>query len=199
MVLTPMSFFLDFTSWVPDFPGSPTLNSGLHYFYPFCSFLTHQLWSPVKRGIFHSLLNPESSHSGSCIHCPRSLSLRTLTFPGSQENSRGAELSACDPHPKHGVKYPCHFLGKHPEDPGYIFDNMDCKFRIGSLLLGFTQKENKRPYKEIFCLFYIPEDPLAGFSTLLSLYCFFRFHKKIMAVTKTATVCRQLALYQAQC
>ena len=77
---------------------------------------------------------------------------------------------------QHGVKYPCHFLSKHPEDPGHIMfllDNMDCNFRIGSLLLGFTQKEEKGPDKEISCLFYMPEDSLAGFSTLLSLYSLF--------------------------
>lgn len=28
-------FFLNSTSGVPDFPGSATPNSGLHYFYPF--------------------------------------------------------------------------------------------------------------------------------------------------------------------
>ena len=55
----------------------------------------------------------------------------------------------------------------------FLLDNMDCNFRIGSLLLGFTQKEEKGPDKEIFCLFYIPEDSLAGFSTLLSLYSSF--------------------------
>lgn len=74
------------------------------------------------------------------------------------------------------VKYPRYLLGRNPDDSGCImllFDNMDHNFRIISLFLGFTQKERKKPYKEIFCLFYMPEDPLAGFSTLPFLSCFF--------------------------
>lgn len=74
-----------------------------------------------------------------------------------------------------GVKYTCHFLSKNPDDPGYImflFDNVDCNFRIISLLHGLPRRKEKKSYKAIICLFYIPEAPLAGFSTLSSLYCF---------------------------
>lgn len=51
----------------------------------------------IKMGIFYSSFNLQSSHSVSCIYCPKSLSLRILTFLWSQEKSRGAELSAFDP------------------------------------------------------------------------------------------------------
>lgn len=74
----------------------------------------------------------------------------------------------------------------------YSLDNVGCSFRIRSLLPGFTQKEEKGPNKEILCLFYIPEDRLAGFHSAVPAILSFRFHK-IMAVIKTATMCLQLA------
>lgn len=90
-----------------------------------------------------------------------------------------------------GVNYPCHFLGKNPDDTGYImflFD-MDCNLKIISLLLGFTQKGGGwAAYKVIFCLFYIPEDPPAGFPTLPSLYYFFRGFTKNNGNYKTAVI-----------
>ena len=138
-------------------------------------------------GIFHSLLNPEFSHSVSCIDCPKSLSLRALTSQGSRETVEGLSPQPVTLTLGCGVKSPCHFFGKSPDDPGYImflFD-VDCNLGIKSLLLGFTQRSWEKSYKAIFCLFYIPEDPLAGFSTLPSLYLFFfRVSLKIMAVMK---------------
>lgn len=101
-----------------------------------------------------------------------------------------------------GVKYTCHFLSKNPDDPGYItflFDKMDHNFRIISLLHGLPRRKEKKSYKAIICLFYIPEAPLAGFSTLPSLYCFIRVSLKIPAVIKTATMSSRFATCQALC
>ena len=151
------------------------LNSGLHYFYPFCSFLTHQLWSHSKKGNFPFFTQTRVLPLSIVYTLPQITQPEDSDFRDHKRTVDGLGSQHVTLTLQHGVKYP-HFLSKHTEDPGYsmfLLDSMDCNFRIRSLLLGFTQKEEKGPYKEIFCLFYIPEDCLAGFSTLLSLYYFF--------------------------
>lgn len=91
-----------------------------------------------------------------------------------------------------GVKYPCHFLGKNPDDTGYImflFD-MDCNLGIISFAPWFYPEKVvvEGAYKAIFCLFYIPEDPPAGFPTLPSLYYFFLAFTKNNGSYKTALI-----------
>lgn len=87
-----------------------------------------------------------------------------------------------------GVNYPCHFLGKNPDDTGYImflFD-MDCNLRIISLLLGFTQKGGAggRHTKRSFVYFIYRRILLQVSPRCLPCIIFFGVSLKIMAVIK---------------
>lgn len=171
-------FILDFTSWIPEFPGSPAPNSGVPYFYFFCSYLTQQLWSTIKIGIFHSPLNPESSHSVSCIHCPRSLSLRILTFLGSQENSRGAEFSAFDPSP---AWWGSNILAIFPVKTQMIWVTLAFFLTTwavtseSSLLLGSIQEGKKIRTKQSFVYFVCQKILVQVFLLCLACIGFFFF------------------------
>lgn len=55
---------------------------------------------------------------------------------------------------------------------------MGYKFRIISLLLDFTQEGGEKVIQIMVCLFCIPEDPHAGFSTLPCICFVFRVSLK---------------------
>lgn len=179
---TRVYFFLNSTSGVPDFPGFATPNSGLHYFYPFFSSLTHQLWSHNKNGNFPFFTQPGVLPLSIMPYiAPNHSAWGFWLFWGHERTVEGLSSLHLILTLQCGVKYPCHFFGKNPDDPGYIMDyflttwTTTLEWYLCSLVLP---RGGKKPYKAIFCLFHRPENPLAGFSTLPSLCCFFQSFTK---------------------
>ena len=84
-----------------------------------------------------------------------------------------------------GVKYPCHFLSKHPGDPGYVtffFGNTDCNFRISPLLPGFTQEDKKVIQSNLLFILYTRGSSCKFFYSAIPVLFLSRFHLKIKAV-----------------
>lgn len=168
------------------FPGSPTLNSGLHYFYPFCSFLTHQLWSHSKKGNFPVFTQARVLPLSIVYTLPQITQPEDSDFRDHKRTVEGWGSQHVTLTLQHGVKYP-HFLSKHAEDLGYsmfLLDSMDCNFRIRSLLLGFTQKEEKAIQRDLLFILCTRGLSCRFFHSAVPVLFLSRFHKKIMAVIK---------------
>lgn len=189
-MLTRVSFFLHSTPWIPDFPGFPTPNSGLHYVYLFGSFLTHQLWNHHKNGNFPLFIQPGVLPLSILHRLPQITQPEDFDLSEVTETVEGLSLQHVNLTLQCGVKYPCHILTLFLIKTQMTLVTL-CSFLTWTATsesylcsLVLPRKGGGVAYKAIFCLFYIPEDPPAGFPTLPSLYYFFGVSLKIMAVMK---------------
>lgn len=109
-MLTRVSFFLHSTPWIPDFPGFPTPNSGLHYVYLFGSFLTHQLWNHHKNGNFPLFIQPGVLPLSILHRLPQITQPEDFDLSEVTETVEGLSLQHVNLTLQCGVKYPCHIL-----------------------------------------------------------------------------------------